>query len=301
MKSRYDWGLGARMVAALLLLGGLYVGLGYAAALLFGMFVGAPGLGHFVGIAVAVLLVVGSQYYFGAALALRTMGADVVDRAEYPDLHDRVTYLAQQAGVPKPRVAVAENETPNAFAAGRGQGDAVVCVTTGLLDELDDDELDGVLAHELAHILNRDFQLMTVVAALSIMAGWIVRWGFLFGDGGGGGEGGGWQLVAGYVAALVVWVGAFLVGRLISRYREFAADRGAAAITGDPAALASALETISDELDAVPEADLREAERASALLAAEVRESKLSRLFRTHPAVEDRVAKLRELAVEMDT
>ena len=300
MKRRYDWGLGVRMVLALLVLGGLYIGLGYAAALLFGFFVAAPGLGHFAGIAVAVLLLAGSQYYFGANLALRTMGADVVEREEYPDLHDRVTYLAQQAGVPKPRVAVADNETPNAFAAGRKQGNAVVCVTTGLLEELDDEELDGVLAHELAHIMHRDFQLMTVIAALSIMAGWIVRWGFIFGDGGGGSEGGGWQLLAGYVAALVVWVGAFLVGRLISRYREFAADRGAATITGNPAALASALETISDEIESVPEEDLREAERASALLAAEVRETKLSRLFRTHPAVENRVAKLREQAVDMD-
>ncbi|PSQ47494.1 zinc metalloprotease HtpX [Halobacteriales archaeon SW_7_65_23] len=288
------------MVLALLVLGGLYIGLGYAAVLLFGFFVAAPGLGHFAGIAVAVLLLAGSQYYFGANLALRTMGADVVEREEYPDLHDRVTYLAQQAGVPKPRVAVADNETPNAFAAGRKQGNAVVCVTTGLLEELDDEELDGVLAHELAHIMHRDFQLMTVIAALSIMAGWIVRWGFIFGDGGSGGEGGGWQLLAGYVAALVVWVGAFLVGRLISRYREFAADRGAATITGNPAALASALETISDEIESVPEEDLREAERASALLAAEVRETKLSRLFRTHPAVENRVAKLREQAVDMD-
>ena len=300
MKTRYDWGLAARMVGALLLLGVLYIGLGYAAALLFGVFVTGPGVGHFVGIAVAVLLLAGSQYYFGAKLALRTMGAEVVDREEYPDLHDRVTYLAQQAGVPKPRVAIAENETPNAFAAGRKQGDAVVCVTTGLLSELDDEELDGVLAHELAHILHRDFQLMTMIAALSIAAGWIVRWGFFFGDGGGG-EGGGWQLIAGYVAAIVVWIGAFLVGRLISRYREFAADRGAAAITGNPAALASALETISDELGSVPEEDLREAERANALLAAEVRETRFSRLFRTHPAVEDRVANLRTLAGDMET
>jgi len=300
MRRQYDLGLGVRMAGTLLLLGVLYVGMGYAVAMLFGTFVAAPGIGHFVGIAVAVALLVGSQYYYGAALALRTMGADIVDREEYPDLHDRVGYLAQQAGVPKPRVAVADNETPNAFAAGRNQSDAVVCVTTGLLAELDDDELDGVLAHELAHVLNRDFQLMTVVAALSLMAGWVVRWGFLFGDGGGG-DAGQWQLLGGYLAALVVWIGAFLVGRLISRYREFAADRGAAMITGEPLALASALETIDDSMEGVPEEDLREAERASALLAAEVRESRLSRLFRTHPAVEDRVEKLRSLAVELDT
>ena len=139
MKRRFDLGLSARMVAALLLLGALYVGLGYAAALLFGFFVVSPGVGHFIGISVAVLLLAASQYYYGAELALRTMGGGVVERSEYPDLHDRMTYLAQQAGVPKPRVAVAENETPNAFAAGRKRGDAVVCVTTGLLSTLDDE------------------------------------------------------------------------------------------------------------------------------------------------------------------
>lgn len=299
MKQSYDWGLKLRMVLTLLALGGLYIALGYGVAILFGFFVGSPGLGHFVGIALSVALIAGSQYYYGPNLALRTMDARVVEPAEYPDLHSRVRQLAQQADVPTPRVAVAENATPNAFAAGRRQGDAVICVTTGLLSKTDDDELEAVLAHELAHIVNRDFQLMTGIAALSIMAGWIVRWGFLFGDGGdGGGEG---QLIGGYVAALLVWVGAFFVGRLISRYREFAADRGAATLTGDPAALISALETISDDLDSVPEEDLREAEHANALLAAEVRESRLERLFRTHPALENRVEKLQSLAAEMDT
>jgi heat shock protein HtpX len=287
------------MVLTLLALGGLYIALGYGVAILFGFFLGSPGLGHFAGIALSIALLAGSQYYYGASLALRTMDGRVVEPREYPDLHSQVSHLAQQADVPKPRIAVAENATPNAFAAGRTQGDAVICVTTGLLSETSEDEREAVLAHELAHIVNRDFQLMTGIAALSIMAGWIVRWGFLFGDGGdGGGEG---QLMAGYVAALGVWIGTFFVGRLVSRYREFAADRGAATLTGDPAALASALETISDEIESVPEADLREAERANALLAAEVRESRLERLFRTHPAVEDRVEKLQSLAVEMDS
>lgn len=299
MRQRFDWGLKLRMVLALLALGGLYIALGYGVALLFGFFAGAPGIGHLLGIALSVALLAGSQYYFGANLALRTMDAQVIEPAAYPDLHSRVSHLAQQADVPKPRVAVAENETPNAFAAGRRQGNAVICVTTGLLSKTDDDELEAVLAHELAHIVNRDFQLMTGIAALSIMAGWVVRWGFLFGDGGdGGGEG---QLLGGYVAALFVWAGAFFVGRLISRYREFAADRGAASLTGDPAALIGALETISDEIESVPEEDLREAEQANALLAAEVRESRLGRLFRTHPAVEERVEELQSIAVEMDT
>ncbi|SDJ75315.1 heat shock protein HtpX [Halovenus aranensis] len=300
MRQRYSWGLGVRMALTLLALGGLYIGLGYGVALLFGVFVGSTGIGHFVGIALAVLLLVGGQYYYGANLALRSLGGRVVEREEYPDLHSRVTALARQADVPKPRVAVAENKTPNAFAAGRKQSDAVICVTTGLLSELDDEEIDAVLAHELSHVVNRDFQLMTGITALSIMAGWIVRWGFLFGDGGGGGEGGGAQMLAGYVAALFVWVGAFFVGRLVSRYREYAADRGAATLTGDPTAMISALETISDELESVPEDDLREAEQANALLAAEVRETRLGSLFRTHPAVEDRVEKLRDLAVDMN-
>ncbi|MFC7059652.1 M48 family metalloprotease [Halovenus salina] len=299
MKQRYSWGLGVRMVLTLLALGGLYIGLGYGVAMLFGFFTGATGIGHFIGIAMAVLLLVGGQYYYGADLALRTLDGRVVDREEYPDLHSRVTSLARQADVPKPRVAVAENKTPNAFAAGRKQSDAVICVTTGLLSELDDEEIDAVLAHELSHIVNRDFQLMTGITALSIMAGWIVRWGFLFGDGGGG-EGGGGSMIAGYVAALFVWVGAFFVGRLVSRYREYTADRGAATLTGNPTAMISALETISDELESVPEDDLREAEQANALLAAEVRETRLGRLFRTHPAVEDRVEKLRNLAVEIE-
>lgn len=298
MRQRSDWGLTFRMVIALLALGGLYIALGYGVAVLFGFFVGSPGLGHFVGIGLSVALLAGSQYYFGADLALRAMNARVVEREEYPDLHSQVSHLARQADVPKPRIAVAENATPNAFAAGRKQSDAVVCVTTGLLSETETNEQEAILAHELSHIVNRDFQLMTGIAALSIMAGWVVRWGFLFGDGGdGGGEG---QLVAGYAAALVVWVGAFFVGRLISRYREFAADRGAATLTGDPAALASALETISEEIESVPEEDLREAERANALLAAEVQKSRLEQVFRTHPAVEDRVEKLQSLAVEMD-
>jgi heat shock protein HtpX len=296
MKQRHDVGLAVRMGLALLALGILYVGMGYGIALLLGVFVTSPGVVHLVGIAVTVLLLAGSQYVYGAKLALRSLGGEVVDREAYPDLHERVGYLAQQAGVPKPRVAVADNEAPNAFAAGRTQSDAVICVTTGLLDDLDDEELDGVLAHEMSHILNRDFQLLTAISALSIVAGSIVRWGF-FMDGGGEGA---WQLIGGYVAALFVWVGAFLVGRLLSRYREYAADRGAATLTGNPAALASALETISAEMDSVPEEDLRQAERANALLAAEVRETRLSTFFRTHPAVEDRVAKLRGLAVEMD-
>lgn len=293
MRPTRDRGLALRMLGALLALAALYVALGYAIALLFGAFVGETGVGHFLGIALAVVLVAGSQYYYGADLALRLMDARVVDREEYPDLHDRIQYLAHQADLPAPRLAVADNRTPNAFAAGKAQSDAVVCVTTGLLEELDEAELDGVLAHEVAHIANQDFRLMTVVTALSAMAGWIVRWGFYMGNGNDGGQ---WQLFAGYAAAMVVWAGSFLVGRLLSRYREYAADRAAAQLSGDPTALASALVTISDSLDDVPEDDLRSAEQINALLVSEITETRLGRLFRTHPHVEDRIARLHDLA-----
>jgi heat shock protein HtpX len=284
------------MVGALLALAALYVALGYAVALLFGLFVAQPGLGHLLGIALAVTLLAGSQYYYGADLALRVMDAHVVEREEYPDLHDRAQYLAQQADLPAPRMAIADNRTPNAFAAGPAQSDAVVCVTTGLLNELDDEELDGVLAHEIAHIANQDFRLMTLVTALSAMAGWIVRWGFYAGNGNDGG--GQWQLLAGYAAAIAVWAGSVLVGRLLSRYREYAADRSAAQLTGNPTALASALVTISDALDETPEEDLRSAEQVNALLVSEVTETRLGKLFRTHPNVEDRVERLHDLAAE---
>jgi heat shock protein HtpX len=199
--------------------------------------------------------------------------------------------------VPTPDVAVADNRTPNAFAAGRGQSDAVVCVTTGLIAELDDAELDGVLAHEVAHITNQDFRLMTVITALAAMAGWIVRWGIYAGNG--GNDGGNWQLLAGYVAAIVVWFGATLVGRVISRYREYAADRAAVQLTGNPTALASALVTIDDSLDTVPDEDLRSAEQVNALLISEVTETRLAGLLRTHPRVRKRVDRLDELASEM--
>ncbi len=293
-----DWGLGLRMLVALLALGVLYIGLGYSIALLFGIFAGASGIGHMIGISVAVVLLAASQYYYGASLALRVMGGRVVTREEYPELHDQVQYLAQQADVPKPKVAVADNRTPNAFAAGRARKDAVICVTTGLIEELEDEEVEAVIAHEMAHIMHRDFQLMTVITALSAMAGWIVRWGFLFGDG--GDSGGQWQLLAGYLAAVVVWIGAFFVGRLISRYREYAADRGAAHLTGNPTALANALMKITDRMDEVPKEDLRKAEQVNALLASEVTKTRLSRLFRTHPNVDNRVERLQEMAAEME-
>lgn len=295
-----DLGLTFRMGIALLALGILYIALGYSIAMLFGLFVAPTGIAHFFGIGISITLLAVGQYYYGANIALRLMNANVVSRSEYPELHDKAQKLAQQAGVPTPRIAVSPNKTPNAFAAGRGTSNAVICVTEGSLRELDEDELEAVLAHEMAHIMNRDFRLMTMITALSAAAGWLVRWGFLFGDGGGDSRNV-MYYIWGYVIAIFVWVGAFLVGRMISRYREYAADRGASELTGDPLALASALRTISETKEETPKEDLREAQQVNALLAAEVtKHNRVSSLVRTHPDVESRVENLETIAVEME-
>jgi heat shock protein HtpX len=247
------------------------------------------------GIIVAALLL-GSlslvQYFFSDKLALRSMGAREVSESEYPSLHRSVTRLSQQADVPKPRVAVADSSVPNAFAAGRNQQNSVVCVTTGLLETLDDDELDGVLAHELAHILNRDVAVMTIASFFSTVAFIIVRYGWWFGGGRSRNSAPIWIAI---LVSLVVWVVSFFLIRALSRYREYAADRGGAAITGDPIALASALQRISGEMDEIPKTDLREEAEMNAFFIIPIRSGFISRLASTHPPTEKRVEQLRNL------
>jgi len=290
-----DWGLRGRMALTMFLLFAVYL-------IFIVVLVEALGGGLLV---VAVLL--GSfslvQFFYSDRLTLWSMGATEVDRDEYPRLHAAVDRLSQQADLPKPKVAVVDSQVPNAFATGRSPNNAAVAVTTGLMDTLDREELDGVLAHELAHIKNRDMAVMTIASFLSTVAFLIVRFGSRMMLFSGGGRGRGGKGAAGIVVAilvsLLVWIISYLLIRALSRYREFAADRGAAAITGKPAALASALMKISGEVEKIPDDDLREEAEMNAFFIIPLKSGVVGRLFSTHPATERRIEQLRDLEAEM--
>jgi heat shock protein HtpX len=294
MQWKADWSLRGRMLLTMVLLGVLYV---VFTAVLWTVSQSI--------ILVAALFGVFSlvQFLYSDKLALRSLGASEVDPSEYPGLHQTVERLAQQADLPKPTVAVAESNTPNAFATGRSQDSATVCVTTGLLNTLDSDELEGVLAHELAHVKNRDVIVMTIASFLSTIAFLIVRWGWLFSGGGGDGgdRGGGVGIFGAILVSLVVWVVSFLLIRALSRYREYAADRGAAVITGDPAALASALESIDSDMQATPSEDLRDQAEMNAFFIIPIDKGFIGRIASTHPPTEKRIEKLRDLQRELET
>ncbi|WP_338740660.1 zinc metalloprotease HtpX [Haloplanus salilacus] len=288
MQWKPDWGLRGRMVLTMFLLFVLYI---VFVAILWQY------AGLFFAVALMGLFSLG-QFFFSDRLALYSMGARRVDADEYPRLHAMVDRLCQQADLPKPDVAVADTTMPNAFAAGRSQKNSTVCVTEGLLRTLDEEELEGVMAHELAHVKNRDVMVMTIASFLSTLAFMVVRWGWLFG-GGRNRQGGGGVVVA-IVVSLVVWIVSFFLVRALSRYREYAADRGAAAITGRPSALASALLKISGRMDDVPDRDLREQSEMNAFFVIPLRSGVVGRLFSTHPPTEKRVDRLRDLEGEME-
>jgi heat shock protein HtpX len=240
-----------------------------------------------------------AQFFFSDRLALYSMGAKEVSEEEYPELHGTISRLSQQADLPKPKVAVVDSRVPNAFATGRSQKKAAVAVTTGLLRMLDRDELEGVLAHELAHVKNRDVMVMTIASFLSTVAFMIVRWGFWFGGGSRDRQGGG--IIAAIAVSLVVWIVSFVLIRALSRYREYAADRGAAVITGRPSALASALMKISGNMENVPKDDLREQSEMNAFFIIPIKSDFVGRVFSTHPSTENRIERLRDLEREMET
>ena len=282
-----DWGLRGRMVLTMFLLFLLYIVFIAVLSRFAGLFVMVAFMGVFLF----------AQFFFSDKIALYSMGAKEVSEEEYPQLHAMVSRLSQQADLPKPRIAVADSRMPNAFATGRSQKSSAVAVTTGIMRTLDEDELEGVIAHELAHIKNRDVMVMTIASFLSTIAFLVVRFGIYFG----GGRNRNGSVIVAILASLVVWIISFFLIRALSRYREFAADRGGAVITGQPSALASALLKISGDMDKVPSEDLRDTAEMNAFFIIPIRSGIVGRLFSTHPSTEKRVEKLRELEKELES
>lgn len=281
-----DRGLQARMLLTVFLLGlvyALFVGIAVAAG---------AGTGAVLLIATGLLA---AQLLLSDRIALRAMGAREVSAAEAPELHAAVERLCVAADAPKPRLAIADAPMPNAFALGRSRRAATVCVTTGLLDLLTTAELEGVLAHELTHVIDRDVLVMTLASFFASIAALMMRFGLLFGGGRNRDQQGMFALVI--AASVVVYAVSFLLLRALSRYREFAADRGAAVITGRPSALAAALLKISGTIERIPNRDLRAAtpQLSAFYIVAPRPPQKLLGLFATHPPLERRLAALDRL------
>lgn len=239
------------------------------------------------------------QYFYSDKLILRSMGAKIVTESEEPQLHQIVSRLCANADLPMPKIAVVKTSMPNAFATGRNQKNAVVAVTTGIMARLDNNELEAVLAHELTHVKNRDMMVMTIATFLSSMAQILVQWLPFFG-GGSRDRDSGSNFIVLFLVSLVVWIVSFILIRTLSRYREFAADRGSAIMTGQPSHLISALKKISGFR--VPTEDLRKVEGAvSALfITPAVSGSSFMRLFSTHPTLEARIAALQNIEMELE-
>jgi heat shock protein HtpX len=290
-----DAGLSARMLLTTGLLGLLYV---VFAVVLFNVLN--------VGLIPMLLIVVGLaffQYYTSDKIALAASGAKVVERDQAPELHDMVERLCALADLPKPKVAVIPTEVPNAFATGRSPKHAAVAVTEGLWRRLEPREVEGVLAHELAHIGNRDVLVMTLASFFAMLAGLLARFGLyggMFSGGDRNREGGApvWLII--FAVSILTYVLSFILIRTISRYREYAADRGAAVVTGAPEYLMSALQKIASQMTRIPQRDLREVEAMNAFFIIPTGvKSTLGELFATHPPLEKRLARLAAISREM--
>ncbi|MDA8368516.1 MAG: zinc metalloprotease HtpX [Nocardiopsaceae bacterium] len=290
-----DRGLTTRMVVTMALLGILYVAFIIALYL-----VGMP-------IILIVLVVVGFallQYFASDKIAMFSMGAHEVSPEQAPDLHAIVDRLCAMADMPKPKVAIAQTDVPNAFATGHNRKNAVVCATTGIMRRLDAAELEAVLAHELSHVAHRDVMVMTIAGFLGIVAGFLTQMGLRFTLLAGGGRGRDQNnpaliALAVVLVSAVVWVLSFLLTRMLSRYRELSADRAAAYLTGRPSALGSALTKITGDMARIPTDDLRKAEPFNAFFftPAFAREGfSLSRILATHPPVEQRLSQLADIS-----
>jgi heat shock protein HtpX len=290
-----DTGLQVRMLTTLFLLGLVYV-------VFAGVIFAAGGSAVAIALFAAVLFAV--QFFASDKIALRAMGAREVSPAEAPELHAMIERLCIQADIAKPRIAVAQTEMPNAFAMGRSQKHATVCATTGILNLLSPSELEGVMAHEITHIVNRDVAIMTLASFFASIASTIVQFGFLFGGGysNSDNDDDNPSFMVVILVSVAVYIVSFLLMQMLSRYREFAADRGAAVITGRPSALSSALLKISGSMERTPTQDLRAAGELNAffIVPASLKNS-IFNLFATHPPLEKRIEALSRLEAQLQS
>ncbi|MFE2846453.1 zinc metalloprotease HtpX [Streptomyces scopuliridis] len=296
-QTRYtqDRGLTTRMVTTMFLIGLLYV-------VLVGVLLAV--LGKFWPV---ILILVGglfiAQFWFSDKIAAFGMGAREVTPEQAPELHGAVDRICALADMPKPKVAIARSDIPNAFATGRSERSALVCATTGLLRRLEPEELEGVLAHEMSHVAHRDVAVMTIASFLGVLAGLITRIALYSGlsrSARNAGPAGIAIMLIPLVSAVVYAIG-FLLTRLLSRYRELSADRTAALLTGRPSALASALTKVSGQMARIPTEDLRKAEPYNAFYFVPAFASKesLGRLLASHPTLEQRLDQLARIAAEL--
>jgi heat shock protein HtpX len=294
-----DAGLTARMIVSFAVLTMLYI-----------IFLSVLAYVGVSAIAIAVIagIMILAQWYFSDRIVLWSTGAKIVSREQFPELHDLIERIVARNNLSKPRIAVVNTRMPNAFATGKTPKSSIVAVTTGLMDQLDNEELEGVIAHELAHIKNRDVLILTLASIFSMIAWYLMRFGMygaMFGGGGGSGgygrrgnEGAAMLLIL--LIAIITWIASFLIIRAISRYREYVADRDGALITGKPSKLASALLKISGTMKRIPTRDLREVEGMNAFfIIPALSGDALTNLFSTHPSVDQRVKKLMEMEAAM--
>jgi heat shock protein HtpX len=292
-----DTGLQARMLLTMFLLGLVYV------VLIGVLFAAGAGAALIAVIAGFMLLM---QLFTSDKIALATLGAKEVSPEEEPELHGIIERLCVQANLPKPRVCVMDTAMPNAFAMGRSQKKATVCATSGILRMLEPAELEGVMAHELTHVINRDVMVMTLASFFATLAALIAQFTLFFGGGFGGGYGRNQQeeeeMMVVLLVSVLVYAISFLLLQALSRYREFAADRGSAVLTGRPSALASALLKISGTIERIPREDLRKAEGMSAFFIVPARAKKsLMNIFSDHPALEKRLDALSRLEAQLQS
>ena len=281
-----DSGLNARMVLSFVILGILYI-----------IFLSIL---HYLGVGYIPLVIIASamilaQWYFSDKIVLWSSGATIVSKEQYPRLHEIVERLSADNGIPKPKVAIVNSTVPNAFATGKSPKSSLVAVTSGILDLLDDDELEAVIGHELSHVRSRDVLVLTLASVFSMVAWYLVQFGFFGGLQGRGRNSSGSTAIV-ILVALITWVVSFLIIRAISRYREYSADRSGAIMTGKPDKLASALLKISGKMGNIPTKELENVQKLNAFfIIPALSGSSIANLFSTHPPVEKRVQKLREM------